>query len=432
MTCQFEWEYIHIHSCPSRASTLYKNLILVLLTLEVSICSMAITGRLAASSPLFCRLLPATGHLALLATFALLALDAFRVYSASRTCDKLTKHLSRWFRALYALAYALPLIAVILVAVLEPSLYPSFSLNASCWSSDAPNFPLSGFLFLPGYLALIASLILLLLSATAKKQAVNDLTARRSPAKILNVVGPEDGDSWRPSIVLLMVEWSTWLLFLGAGRTLTSSAVLTALFILLNLLQALVLLVLAKRRSRVRCWVPECFRKSANDQANSPSVGSLPSQTAYFYALDPETLRARAAAPPSPIIKLSSETSRNVEQHNQCFERDEQHRYGQRSRYIPEVNPYAPPVPISVASNVRPLAPPHEYEDIRGNCTEYDYGFAPDYRLNQLNRDRLAAAAAAVAAAEEASYHQQELYQMSNRATSTGVRNSGQWSHVTR
>ena len=157
-----------------------------------------------------------------------------------------------------------------------------------------------------------------------------------------------------------------------------STTPILSIFFLTNLFQAIGLFIISfAKNDRVKnsiCkslssigWLPN-FVKSTNAEPNVRPPA--PSLAAYFYSLNPSHL----ISPPSPIIKLtpstSSTSSTSSSRHQICAHNTSKEILVRNtlsnSKYIPEVNPYAPPVSIPI----------HEYEDIPQNSSEINYGFS--------------------------------------------------------
>lgn len=348
--------------------------------------------------------------------FNLIVIDCIRIYSFSRdSTDKLGKLLlAKQTLILYLITYLLPVITLAIIFLLNtdvvsisidhiphhssistsslPSPSPSLSSpSASLSSPSSATYWLTGdlfphtsiWLYLPVIVSTILSVFIIVSTIIYSKQDNNNAHTYSLPGmdigKVMNSVSSGRVYNWQSTMFILIVQCAFWTILILFISSPVSSFGLASTFCLINLVTASSVLYVAFFNSRtvrnnvlksfVHCrWTSKCLGRGQSDNIG-PSPLSAPisaPMTACFYSLDPSHLMS----PPSPLVKLTSSSSsassaRFVHMNNDtsCSQETlpihQMNTYNANTRrHVPEVNPYAPPVPIY---------PRHEYEDISNN-----------------------------------------------------------------
>ncbi|RWS16757.1 latrophilin Cirl-like isoform X2 [Dinothrombium tinctorium] len=341
--------------------------------------------------------------------FILIFLNSFRVYCCARSCDKFDAYLSKSNVIFHLLTYIVPLLPVLCGFFYDYNVYRNTYARFVCSLNFQQHRNASLLLLTSILIIALASFVLIALAALARCTSGGDGDGKRTRTNQFCPNGNAQRDnvkasraerltiSWQPPAIVLIaqiVNWSFCYLFLQQS---SQTVFTTSAFAVSNIVQAALLFVFSfAKNDKVRNnlqktltsveWLPECIKKPDR----SPPMVPPPPQTAYYYSLDASQLQA---SPPSPIIKLKTCHQQRGSKH---FDQLRDHRNSMLSstnqaplqhslprpnapRYIPEINPYAPPVPILATLSVSQPSSP-EYEDISvaqqhiGEC--HNYGFA--------------------------------------------------------
>lgn len=314
-------------------------------------------------------------------------MDAVRVY-CYRVCNcdigKLfsfcCKCASRPNLCLHLVSYGIPLITVLALAILCPDVYLPAGRRHYYWLS-IPSLAEAAAAFSPAIAAVLAAGVLLLLVLVSGRPSEHKEPRDQRESHLL------------PPLIILTFQAPNWILANLYFHQPNSSIFFTSSFAVINIVQAVVLFVLCfSQNDRVRGniqsslakvqWLPQCVRAGKNSTGALVST-SAPQTPAYFYALDPSQL----APPPSPLIR---QTLHHQHHHQHTLGRLDNAPNnlggGGHRGYIPEVNPYAAPVPV----------PMHEYEDITamrdinsfGVTLPHNYGQRESRAASRLNNQQ--------------------------------------------
>lgn len=322
---------------------------------------------------LMCTVLSLIVHFIIQSIFNLILIDSVLVYCCASNCDKINKYIFRECFLLYMASYGIPLLIIGITFLINSNLIAS-SARSLCWLSFNPQDLSLLWLFLPTFLSIASTIFLILLTIFKRlKQTSSGAHLELKSNRYYDI-----NHCWRSVFLILSLESVHWIvahIFIHTPLS-SSTTSLLLIFFLTNISQAVGLFIISfAKNDKVRnsiCktlssigWLSR-FIKSNN--IGPPLHSPPPSLTAYFYSLDPSIL----ISPPSPIIKLtpSSSSSSTSSSRHRIYDHTTPRGMMARhtlssSRYIPEVNPYAPPVPI----------PFHEYEDISRPSPDINYGF---------------------------------------------------------
>ncbi|KAI1289631.1 Latrophilin Cirl [Halotydeus destructor] len=344
--------------------TVYKNLCLNLILLELALVLIVYRPALEVTHWSYF-LVPFVGHLLLLNIFIWSFLESLRVYCirSGRSCDisgilSCTKCLFPPSVCLYIVAYGLPFVSALALGSLYPEVYIGHTGRHYAWLTLGTLDHIL-WAFWPALLSVIMSLVVLSMAAMFRPH-IDDKGLRD-----INGTGKER--SLLPPLIILACQVPSWLLVAVYFHKPSSSILYTGSLALINIVQSVILFVLCfSQNDRVRgdiqsslnrvTWLPQCVRTGKSAPGNlvsSSSASSSPQTPAYFYSLDPTHLGhglpmppgPLGAGPPSPLIR--SQMS-HLQQHRQLSLADLALVTAQNRTYstIPEVNPYAAPVPV--------------------------------------------------------------------------------------
>ncbi|XP_074595955.1 uncharacterized protein LOC141851076 [Brevipalpus obovatus] len=394
----------------SHRQTIYKNLCCQLTACELILCVITFQTW-TDSSLVVCALLAISLHYLLQSVFNLIVIDCIRVYSCAHdNCDKIGKLLAKRSIALYLITYGLPIVVLISFYLVDPRLIrdasaivsrPTFPLDISshsnpfsyrhqldqtCWFGTGISSVFTSYaslwIYLPVLGAFLASLCVIVATIFGKSvERQHHLSVPGMDMKGSNFYGKVH--RWHCTVYLLVVQCAFWSILIMFISSPLNSVALAAIFCTINLVSALSVLYVSffnsrlvrnnVRKSLTSCYmVTKCFGRGTSDNIGpSPLAPMSTPMTACFYSLDPSHLMS----PPSPIVKLTSSSSSSSSA--RCLHlngRDDRtcsqetlpiHQINSLGpRHIPEVSPYAPPVPIYR----------HEYEDIASVMDHYNYG----------------------------------------------------------